>query len=601
MSAPFSWFDDAKRALIRGILESLIEQWPSGPRDFQVEACASVMEKRPLIVIASTAMGKTATFFTPLLVYQYLGANPRPNVPSFCPPKPVVLVVTPLVELGNAHAEEMKLFGIRAVSVNSHTLAVAREEGRDLYKEIKHYEIGTILKDDTFRHNLVLLGIDEAHVLVPWSQEFRVAYRQMAQLRHRLPKHCALASKRVVYVASLDLQWRVASYGWRFYPLRRQHRAVRLWSSMTSASYNQTTLDLFAQDPETSVIVATVAFGMGMNVRNIQFSINLGVPESLESLVQQNGRAGRNLMMEAFGLTYVPQSILDSLRKDIAELNNDDASPQALYQRAIAFKRIRVPSPNTTKKPKEDPVDRLDVYLRGFLLAYLLGLCLECEKNISLGNPLYDPAVTCTAAQRTLPCGSCDIQWHVRLQRYLPPPPPPPPPPTVSTIPTVAVPSVPDTSTPNTSAPLLIQLDQLCAAPNPPPTSTSQPSEGATTGLPSKLTKSMLDNLKLWLDDFARKQWSQKDIPEARYAPFHRYWKGIQVSVISQRLSTFNSYTSFETAVSGWAYLEDDGPLLFEQLTRLISVYVKHIEDARIVRNARAAATRARNKGTPIR
>ncbi|EAU91758.2 ATP-dependent DNA helicase RecQ [Coprinopsis cinerea okayama7 len=574
-------------------------------------------------------MGKTATFFTPLLVYQYLGANPRPNVPSFCPPKPVVLVVTPLVELGNAHAEEMKLFGIRAVSVNSHTLAVAREEGRDLYKEIKHCqwsmvflsaerltsdEIGTILKDDTFRHNLVLLGIDEAHVLVPWSQEFRVAYRQMAQLRHRLPKHCAFAAvtatltqkglddlckelhlvpgsfhclrttiqrpnictavaelthpitstsfpdlkwlfqpgiKAVVYVASLDLQWRVASYGWRFYPLRRQHRAVRLWSSMTSASYNQTTLDLFAQDPETSVIVATVAFGMGMNVRNIQFSINLGVPESLESLVQQNGRAGRNLMMEAFGLTYVPQSILDSLRKDIAELNNDDASPQALYQRAIAFKRIRVPSPNTTKKPKEDPVDRLDVYLRGFLLAYLLGLCLECEKNISLGNPLYDPAVTCTAAQRTLPCGSCDIQWHVRLQRYLPPPPPPPPPPTVSTIPTVAVPSVPDTSTPNTSAPLLIQLDQLCAAPNPPPTSTSQPSEGATTGLPSKLTKSMLDNLKLWLDDFARKQWSQKDIPEARYAPFH----------------------SFETAVSGWAYLEDDGPLLFEQLTRLISVY----------------------------
>ncbi|KIL61015.1 hypothetical protein M378DRAFT_83067, partial [Amanita muscaria Koide BX008] len=60
---------------------------------------------------------------------------------------------------------------------------------------------------------------------------------------------------------------------------------VRLWNSLTSPSYNEKTLQLFQNNPRTRVIVASIAFGMGMNVKNITHSINLGIPDSCDALV----------------------------------------------------------------------------------------------------------------------------------------------------------------------------------------------------------------------------------------------------------------------------------------------------------------------------
>ncbi|KAJ2921267.1 hypothetical protein H1R20_g15829, partial [Candolleomyces eurysporus] len=105
MPTSFSWLTPESQAQIRGIIEGLIPSWPSGPRPFQVEACSYVLEKIPLILIASTASGKTSTFFTALLIFKYLKSNPHPDIPTEVPPKPVVLVVTPLIELGNNHVD----------------------------------------------------------------------------------------------------------------------------------------------------------------------------------------------------------------------------------------------------------------------------------------------------------------------------------------------------------------------------------------------------------------------------------------------------------------------------------------------------------------
>lgn len=85
--------------------------------------------------------------------------------------------------------------------------------------------------------------------------------------------------KAVIYCSTIDLGFRVAMYGWRQYPPgAEQLKNVRLWNSMTSASYNAHTLELFRDNVNTSVIVATVAFGMGMNIKNITHSINHGLP-----------------------------------------------------------------------------------------------------------------------------------------------------------------------------------------------------------------------------------------------------------------------------------------------------------------------------------
>ena len=85
---------------------------------------------------------------------------------------------------------------------------------------------------------------------------------------------------------------------------------------MTSPSYNLRTLELFQDNLDTSIIVATIAFGMGMNIKNITYSINLGLPDTLEALVQQNGRAGRDLRSESCGWTFVESSTLNTLFDD---------------------------------------------------------------------------------------------------------------------------------------------------------------------------------------------------------------------------------------------------------------------------------------------
>lgn len=180
-----------------------------------------------------------------------------------------------------------------------------------------------------------MLGIDEAHVLVPWGKDFRQAYRQIPLFRKRLPPHTAIVTatatlssgrdftslcnefgfkpgqyhcirlsserpnvrmiirelthtlggyqfpdilwafkrgvKTVIYCRTLDLCFRVALYGWRQYPPGVQRLDnVRLWSSITSPSYNERTLELFATREDTTTIVASIAFGMGMNVQNIR-------------------------------------------------------------------------------------------------------------------------------------------------------------------------------------------------------------------------------------------------------------------------------------------------------------------------------------------
>ncbi|RDB15447.1 Werner syndrome ATP-dependent helicase [Hypsizygus marmoreus] len=204
----FLWLSTENRALIRGIIEEHLPQWRNGPKSSQVECWAHILQKIPLLLIASTGWEKTAAFFGPLLVLQELLRNPRPGIPN-PPKKPVGLVVTPLIELRNNHAREIMEIGMKAISLNSETLAEASREGRNLYDEIRacewpivllsaerlvSKELDKIIRDSFFRTNLVLLGIDEAHVLVPWEKDFRQAYLQIGLLRKCLPSHVAIVA-----------------------------------------------------------------------------------------------------------------------------------------------------------------------------------------------------------------------------------------------------------------------------------------------------------------------------------------------------------------------------------------------------------------------
>jgi len=94
--------------------------------------------------------------------------------------------------------------GLRALSLNAETLQLAAKNGRNVIDEIgcclweivflfaerlSSPEINKLIRDDRFRRNIILLGIDEAHLLVPWGKECRKAYHQIPLLRARLPGH----------------------------------------------------------------------------------------------------------------------------------------------------------------------------------------------------------------------------------------------------------------------------------------------------------------------------------------------------------------------------------------------------------------------------
>ncbi|KAH6899407.1 ATP-dependent DNA helicase RecQ [Coprinopsis sp. MPI-PUGE-AT-0042] len=601
----------------------------------QVDACANVLEKRPLVLIAATASGKTATFFTPLLVIQHLLKNPLPDVPLQLPKKPVVLVVTPLVELGNIHAEEMKKFGLKALSINAETLKAARLEKRDVWAEIRRCDwsmiflsaermisrdVDLVLWDDVFRHNLILLALDEAHVLVPWSQDFREAYRYMAQARRRTPEGCAFAVvtatltktglnslckevdlypgqyhcirtsvqrsnvrtvlrkltrpltshsfpeiswtfrqgiKAVIFCGSLDLVWHVAVYGWSHYPTEHQYDSVRLWSSITSAEYNQETLDLFANRPGTSVIVATVAFSMGMNVPNIGYSINLGLPDTLEGLVQQNGRAGRDGSGNAWGITYVPSAIISSLKEDITALDTNDSpplsvsKPRDLHSRLLQYKKA--PVGKTIRQS-----DSMDPNLRSLVLSYLLGLCLERDKNRILSEEHVDRALPCRELGRQLLCGTCDPEGVGD-----------------------GLPGVTNV------LPTPMEVDQP-----PPVPSTSPPPKG-----PTPLAKKYQTNLTTWLNHFAQTRWTLKTTAEAQFAPSSNFWRGISLTLVVENAHLMRTRDAFETTLRGWMYMNEDGAALFNRLWELLAVYDCSIERAKAVKKAKAAATRERTRG----
>ena len=55
-------------------------------------------------------------------------------------------------------------------------------------------DVDSIIRNQSFRQNLVLLGIDDTHVVVPWGKDFRKAYHQISALRHHLPPHTTLVA-----------------------------------------------------------------------------------------------------------------------------------------------------------------------------------------------------------------------------------------------------------------------------------------------------------------------------------------------------------------------------------------------------------------------
>jgi len=102
----FSWTLLKGRTVICEILKEHIPQWTNRPQPAQLDCWSQSLSGQPMILIASTGWGKMTAFFVPILILQHLVNHPKPQIPQ-PPSSPVALVVTPLIELRNAHVSNL--------------------------------------------------------------------------------------------------------------------------------------------------------------------------------------------------------------------------------------------------------------------------------------------------------------------------------------------------------------------------------------------------------------------------------------------------------------------------------------------------------------
>ncbi|HEY9671417.1 MAG TPA: DNA helicase RecQ [Waterburya sp.] len=308
-------------------------------RPGQRQIVEEALQDRDLLVIMPTGGGKSLCFQLPALL--------KPGL---------TVVVSPLIALMQDQVDALVDNGIGATFLNSslNWQDVRSREAAILDGKIKLlYVAPERLVGEKFLPFLDMVrsqigisafAIDEAHCVSDWGHDFRPEYRQMKQLRQRYPDVpllalTATATKRVqqdileqlalrqpsIHVASFNrpnlyyevqpkerqsynqLLKKIKSHqgsGIIYCLSRRQvdEIAFRLQNDGISAlpyhagmndEARTTNQNRFIRD-DVQVIVATIAFGMGINKPDVRFVIHYDLPRTLESYYQESGRAGRD-------------------------------------------------------------------------------------------------------------------------------------------------------------------------------------------------------------------------------------------------------------------------------------------------------------------
>ena len=307
-------------------------------RPLQHEAMDAVLAGRDSIVVLPTGGGKSLCFQAPAVVQEGLA-----------------LIVSPLISLMKDQVDTLVGNGVPAALYNSSLSAAEKADVVSGLREGRYrllYVSPERLVGEGSDHFISLLSgcrvsfvaIDEAHCISQWGHDFRPEYRQLGRLRQLLPgvglhAYTATATARVrrdiatqlglhdplEFVGSFDrpnllyrampratlkkqlvevLERHRREAGIIYCTSRREVDALAAWLTgigVTALPYHAGLSDdersrhqeAFLSE-RADVIVATVAFGMGIDRSDVRFVVHAGAPRSLEHYQQESGRAGRD-------------------------------------------------------------------------------------------------------------------------------------------------------------------------------------------------------------------------------------------------------------------------------------------------------------------
>ncbi|HVR35280.1 MAG TPA: DNA helicase RecQ [Methylomirabilota bacterium] len=294
-----------------------------------------ILQRRDTLVILPTGGGKSLCYQLPALLLDGL-----------------TVVVSPLIALMQDQVHQLHELAVRAAFLNSSLshreyLSAARNvrggEARILYVAPE-----TLLRPETLllleESRLACLAVDEAHCISEWGHDFRPEYRQLEQVRQRFPEAVCVALtatatprvrrdiRRLLGIEAageitgsfnrpnlfLGVQARSDGLGQTLTFLEQHRGQAGIVYCSTRKQVDQLAAELAARDwpvlpyhagldsesrrrnqerfihDDDVVMVATIAFGMGINKSNVRFILHYNLPRDLEGYYQEIGRAGRD-------------------------------------------------------------------------------------------------------------------------------------------------------------------------------------------------------------------------------------------------------------------------------------------------------------------
>ena len=327
-------------------------------RGIQEDIIRSIGQGRDTLGLMPTGGGKSVTFQVPALAQE-----------GMC------LVITPLIALMKDQVQNLKRRGIKALAVYS---GMSRQ---DIIATLENAIFGNYkflyisperLDTDIFRIKLAkmkisLITVDESHCISQWGYDFRPAYLKIAEVRRLLPgvpvlALTATATPEVVkdiqqrlefreenvfrmsfertnlaYVVRrtenkaaelLHILQRMPGSAILYVRNRRRTKEVTEWLQQQgiTADFYHAGLDDAVKDirqqrwqkGESRVMVATNAFGMGIDKPDVRLVIHLDLPDSIEAYFQEAGRAGRD-GQKAYAIILHSKADSTTLRKRIPD------------------------------------------------------------------------------------------------------------------------------------------------------------------------------------------------------------------------------------------------------------------------------------------
>ncbi len=338
-------------------------------RGIQEKIIDSISQGKDTLGLMPTGGGKSITFQVPAMAME-----------GIC------LVITPLIALMKDQVQNLKARGIKALAIysgmNRQDILTTLENcifGNYKFLYISPERLDTeIFRAKLQKMNVCMITVDESHCISQWGYDFRPAYLKIADIRELLPGVPVLAltatatpevvkdiqaklhfrkenvfqmsfeRSNLAYVVRktenkaeelLHILHRINGSGIIYVRNRRRTKEIAEWlnTQNITADFYHAGLDDAAKDirqqrwqkGESRIMVATNAFGMGIDKPDVRLVIHVDLPDAIEAYFQEAGRAGRD-GEKSYAIILYAQSDQSNLKKRIT-----DSFPEKEYIKSV--------------------------------------------------------------------------------------------------------------------------------------------------------------------------------------------------------------------------------------------------------------------------